>query len=155
MLNDECSKLNAQSSKLNMAGKPWYHEGLRFRCTSCGACCTGEPGHVWVNKAEIEAMAGVLDMDVPRFEKQYVRLVGIRKSLIEFAGGDCAMLDRQARTCRVYSVRPRQCRTWPFWASNLRTPRAWEETCRDCPGANQGPVVSAARILSQIEILKV
>ena len=29
--------------------------GLRFECTQCGDCCTGAPGYVWVNKAEISA----------------------------------------------------------------------------------------------------
>ena len=25
---------------------PWYNDGLRFTCTRCGHCCTGEPGFV-------------------------------------------------------------------------------------------------------------
>ena len=39
--------------------KPWYADGLRFACTQCGNCCTGEPGFVWVNDAEIAAIAEV------------------------------------------------------------------------------------------------
>ena len=30
----------------------WYAEGLRFACTGCGDCCTGEPGAIWVNEDE-------------------------------------------------------------------------------------------------------
>src|SRR5262249_20146618 len=37
--------------------EPWYHEGLQFRCTRCGKCCTGEPGNVWENDDEIAAIA--------------------------------------------------------------------------------------------------
>ena len=30
--------------------EPWYRDGLRFACTRCGACCTGAPGYVWVDR---------------------------------------------------------------------------------------------------------
>jgi len=42
------------------------------------------------------------------------------------------------RGCRVYSVRPAQCRTWPFWEGNLASPEAWEKSTRRCPGMNHG-----------------
>ena len=35
----------------------WYSKGLRFECSQCGDCCTGAEGYVWVNQAEIDAMA--------------------------------------------------------------------------------------------------
>ena len=37
--------------------EPWYEDGLRFRCTRCGACCTGSPGFVWVNAEELADIA--------------------------------------------------------------------------------------------------
>jgi len=93
---------------------------------------------VWVKKSEIEALAALRGQDVAAFEKEYVRNVGIRKSLREFPNGDCVFFDGKSRGCTVYEVRPRQCRTWPFWESNLKTPEAWEETCAICPGSGQG-----------------
>jgi hypothetical protein len=63
--------------------EPWYKDGLRFQCTQCGNCCTGAPGYVWVNKEEIEQMAKLVGLAVPEFEAKFVRLVGVRKSLIE------------------------------------------------------------------------
>ena len=138
-----------------MPEKPWYHQGLRFQCTGCGKCCTGAPGYVWVNQAEIKAMAAAVGIDAAEFEGKFLRQVGIRKSLREFPSGDCVLFDPQRRTCRVYDVRPRQCRTWPFWASNLRTPEAWEETCRGCPGANHGPLISLPGIRAQQEVIRV
>jgi len=135
--------------------QPWYHEGLRFRCTGCGGCCTGAPGYVWVNKAEVEALAAAIDIDVEQFEKRYVRMVGIRRSLVEFPNGDCVFFDSKRRVCEVYDVRPRQCRTWPFWRSNLHTPESWDETCRNCPGASRGPVVPLEKIRSQMDVMNV
>ncbi len=138
-----------------MNGQPWYHRGLRFKCTGCGACCTGAPGYVWVNKAEIEAIAAAIRLDVETFEKRYVRQVGIRKSLVEFPNGDCVFFDTAKRICCVYDVRPRQCRTWPFWASNLRSPEAWTRTCSQCHGADHGPLVPFQAIQAQQRVIRV
>lgn len=135
------------SKQSDNQGKPWYHAGLRFTCTQCGDCCTGAPGFVWVNKQEIQNLADLLEMEVPDFEAKYVRTVGIRKSLVEFPSGDCVFFDTKARNCGVYEARPRQCRTWPFWHSNLKSPETWEETCESCPGSGKGKLHS----LSQIE----
>ena len=43
-----------------MADEPWYKDGLKFKCTQCGDCCTGAPGYVWVNQAEVEGIAAEL-----------------------------------------------------------------------------------------------
>ena len=132
-----------------MSKKPWYHAGLRFRCTQCGDCCTGAPGYVWVNKQEVAALADHLEMEVDEFERQYVRRIGIRKSLKEFPNGDCVFLDGESRGCNVYDHRPRQCRTWPFWDSNLRTPEAWEQACEVCPGSGTGRLYQLEAIEEQ------
>jgi uncharacterized protein len=131
--------------------KPWYYDGLKFACTGCGACCTGAPGYVWVTQAEIQTLAAVLGVDVETFQQQYVRNVGIRKSLLERANGDCVFLDAASRKCRLYQSRPRQCRTWPFWASNLSTPAAWEATSERCPGCNRGRRVPLDKIRAQMD----
>jgi hypothetical protein len=140
---------------LNMAEKPWYHDGLHFQCTRCGGCCIGAPGYVWVNKAEIAAIASLLNLEVEQFEHRHVRQVGFRKSLSEFPNGDCVFFDTHSRGCQVYQVRPRQCRTWPFWASNLRTPETWQQTCRGCPGTNRGRLVPLREIEAQLGLVHV
>ena len=135
--------------------QPWYRDGLRFECTQCGDCCTGAPGYVWVNREEIRALADLIDLDVAQFERKYVRLVGIRKSLVEYSNGDCVFFDNKARKCTVYDARPRQCRTWPFWESNIRTPEAWKETCQTCPGSGQGNLVPLESIVEQAKIIRI
>lgn len=133
---------------------PWYQDGLRFRCTGCGDCCTGAPGYVWVNNEELAAIAAFLEIDEAECERRYVRKVGVRKSLVEFPNGDCVFLDEKSRKCTVYPVRPRQCRTWPFWRSNLRTPEAWEETCQVCPGSGHGKLYSLEEIEEQAAVIR-
>ena len=126
--------------------RPWYHDGLRFECTQCGACCSGDPGYVWVEQNEIDAMADVMNLSVDKFESQFVRRVGAQKSLREYPDGDCILLDPQQRTCLVYQARPIQCRTWPFWDSTIETKKAWRETCEECPGAGKGKLYTFEEI---------
>ena len=130
----------------------WYADGLRFACTRCGKCCSGEPGYVWVNRLELKRIAALLELTPDDFTRRHTRRVGRRLSLLERPGGDCEFLQRfdDGQTgCAIHAARPAQCRTWPFWSSNLSTPRAWEITARHCPGVNRGqthplPVIEAA-----------
>lgn len=136
--------------------KSWYSDGLRFQCTGCGDCCTGAPGFVWVNQAEIDAMAEFLEMSPAAFEAKYVRRIGIRRSLKEDpVNYDCVFFDNQARTCRLYEHRPRQCRTWPFWKSNLKSAESWEQTAEHCPGCDQGKLYSVELIDEQASVIDV
>lgn len=125
---------------------PWYHDGLRFTCTQCGHCCSGAPGYVWVNAQEVLAMAAAMHMEEAAFRDKFVRQVGPRESLIEYSDGDCIFLDPQTRGCMVYEARPVQCRTWPFWDSNLESESEWKHTCDICPGAGEGKLYSLEQI---------
>ena len=127
---------------------PWYTDGLRFECSQCGDCCTGAPGFVWVSQAEIDAIAEEVGMASEQFEDTYVRKIGARRSLREFPNGDCVFFDTENKGCQVYEARPIQCRTWPFWDSNLKSAKAWKETCEECPGSGAGKVYS----LEEIEV---
>ena len=136
--------------------KKWYSHGLRFQCTQCGDCCTGAPGFVWVDKEEIAALAAAIgEADVAEFERVYVRTVGSRQSLKEYSNGDCVFFDGKTRKCQVYNARPRQCRTWPFWDSNLKTPEDWQRTCELCPGSGQGTLHLVEHIETQRKVVKV
>jgi Fe-S-cluster containining protein len=133
--------------------EPWYKDGLRFRCTRCGHCCTGAPGYVWVNEAEVTALARFRGESVAEVTALYTRSVHGRRSLREKANGDCVFYDR-AEGCTVYPVRPRQCRTWPFWESNVDSPEAWEKTCEVCPGSGKGDLVSAEEITQRLKVIR-
>ena len=138
--------------------EPWYAEGLRFECTQCGGCCTGAPGYVWVNQEEIEAIAAHLgeeDLDV--FRAKYLKKHGARLSLkdVEERNYDCILLHPTERRCTIYAVRPRQCRTWPFWGSNVKSPEAWENTCEACPGSGKGQLYTLEQIEEQKQKIRI
>ncbi|HEV3084022.1 MAG TPA: YkgJ family cysteine cluster protein [Gemmataceae bacterium] len=133
--------------------EPWYQDGLRFRCTRCGHCCTGEPGNVWVNTEEIEAIAEFRGETAPEVIALYTRSVSRGRSLREKANDDCVFYDRR-EGCTIYAVRPRQCRTWPFWESNVRTAAAWQQTCKVCPGSGQGDLIPAEEITRRLNVIR-
>jgi Fe-S-cluster containining protein len=116
-------------------------------------CCTGEPGYVWVNAEELAAIARHRDEPVEQVRALYTRTAGFRRTLREKADGDCIFYDR-AKGCTIYPVRPRQCRTWPFWESNVATPEAWEHTCTICPGSGQGELIPAEEITRRIQVIR-
>ena len=113
---------------------PWYRGGLRFECAECGWCCT-IPGFVWVGGMEIRRMASHLGMSHDRFGRKYLRRIGSRLSLTERGDGSCIFWDRG---CEVYPVRPRQCRTFPFWEDHLESRAHWERLGIDCGGIGKG-----------------
>jgi Fe-S-cluster containining protein len=133
--------------------EPWYQDGLRFRCTRCGHCCTGAPGVVWVTDAEIAAIAEYREEAPAQMKALYTYPVNGERSLREKANGDCVFYDRTAG-CTIYPVRPAQCRTWPFWESNVRTPQDWQRTCAVCPGSGQGELISAEEITRRLKVIR-
>jgi len=127
--------------KKNMSDIPvWYEKGLAFKCTGCGQCCTGSPGYVWITEEEIEIAAEHLKISLKDFMRKYVRRAGDRFALVEHpslerpSDVDCVFL--KDKKCTIYSVRPKQCQTFPWWKENLSSPKAWEELSSYCEGVN-------------------
>jgi Fe-S-cluster containining protein len=132
---------------------PWYKDGLRFRCTRCGNCCTGEPGYVWVDADDLATIADFLGEPVDDVRSLYTRRARRGQTLREKANGDCVFYER-SQGCTIYPVRPPQCRTWPFWESNVATPQDWKETCAVCPGAGQGDLIPAEEITRRLQVIR-
>lgn len=138
--------------KVIQDNQPWYTTGLRFECTGCGQCCTGAPGYVWVNEQEIQQIAAFLTLSVEEFSSRYLRRVYERISLIELPKTyDCIFL--KDKKCQIYSVRPTQCRTFPWWPRNLKSEKEWQEAAHFCEGIQcEAPLVSLETIEQQREI---
>jgi Fe-S-cluster containining protein len=129
---------------------PWYVAGLHFECMECGGCCAGPgEGYIWVTRPEIEIIAGFLKMTVGQLRQEYLKRVGLRTTIIEHeTTKDCIFLQAGAggKKCKIYSVRPSQCRSWPFWPNNLAGPGAWNKVAQKCPGINRGRLYSFEKI---------
>ena len=144
---------------------PWYEGGMDFTCTQCGNCCSGPPGFVWITRDEIVRLAEHLEMTPEDVVEKYCRMVGGQFSLRERRNAqgqyDCIFLreipaeklkadgtkggapigeaiNQSKRVCGIYSARPLQCRTWPFWSGNLQSKTAWDAAAVRCHGMNRG-----------------
>jgi len=134
--------------------EPWYRDGLAFTCTQCGKCCTGEPGFVWVTDEEVAAIAAFRKEPPAEVTGLYTRKLKGRRTLREKTNGDCVFYDKQ-KGCTIYPVRPPQCRTWPFWASNVATPETWDRTVEVCPGSGEGELIPPEEITRRVRVIKI
>lgn len=126
----------------------WYAAGLHFECSQCGSCCGGCPGYVWVTEEETVKIAEYLKMDVDDFVQKYLFEENSRLSLREQSNYDCICLEQNGngKRCKIYPVRPEQCRTWPFWKYNIKSETHWLGANKRCPGINRGKLHSAEEI---------
>lgn len=119
----------------------------------CGNCCSGPAGYVLFTPEEAGAIAARLGITVERFMLRYTHDTRVGRSLAEVPtpdGLDCVFLDRVSHPgralCSIYEDRPAQCRTWPFWRSNVSSPDAWARASARCPGINRGALVPPEQI---------
>jgi len=131
----------------------WFDGGLKFKCTGCGKCCTGSSGSVYLSQNDLERLAQLFRLPVGSFARKYTRVSKGRRVLID--GPDshgCVFL--ADKICSVYEARPTQCRTYPFWLTNIRDPEAWQEAARTCEGIDHpgAPIVSASEVLAQCRV---
>jgi len=120
----------------NIVREDGYNFGFDVsKCASCeGNCCIGESGYIWATPKEIDDMASFLELTRDEFLKDYTQKVGYRISLKELkikGSFHCIFFDADKRGCSIYPVRPKQCRTFPFWdhfKENI------DEVVKECPG---------------------
>lgn len=130
----------------------FYSQGLRFSCIRCSACCRFEAGYVFISRNDASLLCTALSVDYDGLLEAYCRWVPENSgksqlSLKEKSNYDCIFWDSgQGEGCSVYEARPLQCRTFPFWASVMRSKSSWKMTARDCPGMNQGALHSGDSI---------
>lgn len=111
-------------------------EGLPFKCTGCGACCTGSPGFVWLLEEDIIRILDHLKISREKFLTTYCRYVDGKYSLIEDEKNfDCIFL--KDNKCSLYQARPKQCRTYPFWKEIIKDKDSWDKEQIHCEGINR------------------
>lgn len=109
--------MSAESAKITK-------EGFDFcfnpdKCAECGGkCCIGESGYIFLSVGEMREIAKFLGLDFDCFTANFIRQVGAKYSLNEkiYEGGyACVFFDEANKQCGIYPVRPKQCKTFPFW----------------------------------------
>lgn len=146
--NDGVSENNSQGLRqiLRESSLWWFAGGLCFECCGCGRCCRGEPGGIFLRPREELRIARRLGLDPASFRRKYETNCWRFPSLKERSGGACVMLSPHCR-CEIYSCRPLECRTWPWWPEVLQSRQSWNDAAKHCPGMNSGKLWSGGRIL--------
>jgi Fe-S-cluster containining protein len=128
--------------------KPLYErQPLCFSCTACGDCCsTGNDYYVYLTGKEADRIRRHLKLSAGWFRRRYLeRLDNGELVAASSADGRCVFLDSN-KQCKVYPVRPLQCRTYPFWPELAGDAKAWRAEARRCEGINRGTAVPVERI---------
>ena len=130
----------------------FYKNGVKFSCTQCHACCRGEPGVVLLSSSDIKNLCAFLDLTTDSFIKKYTRPIFHAGrpliSLIEKSNNDCIFWNAG---CTVYTVRPLQCSTYPFWNRLMTDEHAWQRERQNCPGIDHGTTHSPDFIREQLQ----
>ena len=113
----------------------FYADGLHFECTGCGDCCTFSDGVVFISPLEIDIVAQHLNISYKECVEKYINESQGRTVLKD---KDDACIFFKDKKCTIYDVRPMQCRTFPFWSTNLKSQYRWKTVGEKGVGIGHG-----------------
>ena len=114
-------------------------QGLRFTCQrGCVNCCETR-GFVYLSEDDVVRIAAYLGLSCAAFEAEYIlrfkHVIRFKKPL----DNQCHFLTSEG--CSIHSVKPTQCRLYPFWPELVENRKAWNEASQTCPGIGKGELV--------------
>ena len=131
--------------------KEIFKKGINFKCQGSSNCCVsrGSYGYVYLSKKDLINIAKYLNVSINLFKKKYCEYSDGYLHLKEMnINGNCQFLEN--KKCSIYTARPMQCRTWPFWKENMNIKKWNEELINFCPGIGKGKLISASMIQKKI-----
>lgn len=126
------------------------HTRLHFQCTACGKCCTGGDDHyIAMSPTEAEKIRTHLGVSRNWFQRRYVTHLTRDTLTARMLNGRCVFLDKKGQ-CKIYLLRPTQCRTYPYWPEILESKTSWDNEAHYCEGINSGSVVTIKEIKAKL-----
>ncbi len=134
----------------------FYSDGLNFSCKQCSGCCRHDPGFVYLSQIDLENLCTSLKLSESDFIQNYCRVVPYYDGtevlcLQEKSNYDCIFWNEG---CEVYTARPIQCSTYPFWTFLLKSKATWDAESASCPGINSGKLLKKSEICDRMELYK-
>jgi Fe-S-cluster containining protein len=125
----------------------WYEKGIRFECEGCGDCCRthGSYAYVFLTDRDVDAISKHLETPRVDFLNAYCATDSEGCIYLRKTTGDCDFL-KEDGGCRIYEVRPKQCKAWPFWTESMDE-EIWKgPVTACCPGIGKGRLFGADEI---------
>lgn len=133
-------------------------EKMKFACqSSCGGrCCSqswrDDSPHVFLTRGDQYRLSSFLDRPLEVFaERAAFETTRFSKEptvqwILKLDQGRCKFLNEGK--CGVYSARPTQCRTYPYWPEHMKGQEFSKEVKESCPGVGHGTDVWAKGLLA-------
>ena len=125
-----------------------YDNGIRFECQGSGKCCVSRNsyGFVYLSNIDIRRFSKYFKISIKKFKDEYCQITDGFIHLLEKTELDGSCIFLKNKKCSVYTSRPSQCRTWPFWNENMNA-KVWnEDISLNCPGIGKGKIIEAKTI---------
>jgi uncharacterized protein len=112
---------------------------VRFECQpGCTKCCE-QQGFVYLTEDDLIRIAEHLGMSTTEFERRHVyRTKNLRRLRVP-RQQQCHFL--RDGGCSIHTVKPVQCRLFPYWPELVDSAREWKKTAGWCPGIGKGGLV--------------
>lgn len=112
----------------------------------------GNGYYVYVNNEERKKIAAFLGITLVWLKRRYLISLPEEGWVVAIKDDEtCLFLDEQKR-CTIYSVRPEQCVTYPYWPEVVLRQRDWIREGKRCEGLGQGKVVSKKMVETMLEM---
>lgn len=144
-----------QKEFVNLRHKSTWLDSMKqlpFDCTGCGNCCK-TTGNVYMSPEEVLSAASYKNITASKFVDSYagyklettsasktieagdrkvpwILLQNRKAKNSEEGHAACVFLDHETNQCGIYSVRPIQCSTYPFWSNILESEQNWNDEVR-------------------------
>ena len=125
-----------------------FKNGIRFECQGTGNCCVSRNsyGFVYLSDVDIKRFSKFFKITQKKFKDKYCQITNgfIHLSEKSKLNGNCIFLKN--KKCTVYTSRPSQCRTLPFWKDNMNV-KVWNQDISiNCPGVGKGKIIKRKEI---------
>lgn len=124
-----------------------------FNCTLCGNCCYG-PGNVYFTERDLKNIKKFLMLENTKW-KEFLQKLNLQKKnelYIYQVKSQCIFLEQNHR-CKIYPVRPLQCRSFPFWPSIFSSQNTISQLIESCPGSYLYSTSNKTHSISSSEIV--
>ena len=128
-------------------------DNFQFNCTGCGDCCRGG-GNVYFSDDELQDLKEYLKLNDEKWKLLKNQLIRFKKNGLNVHSSPKACIFINAENkCRIYPVRPLQCRSYPYWPSVFESRKELVLHMKKCPGfKEESEKITSLQILRRVNI---